>query len=56
MFKLCVFLAGSDNPTPDKVWNNLSLQELVSDIVKLAKEGDHQFVIYPREGKPVTAR
>jgi hypothetical protein len=54
MFKLCVFLKGSDSPTPDKIMHNLTLTELFKILVQMAKEGDHQFVIYPREGKPVT--
>jgi len=56
MFKLCVFLKGSDSPTPDKIMNNLTLKELSQLLVTMAKEADHTFVVYPREGTPVTVR
>lgn len=54
MFKVCIFLEGSDSPTPDRTMNNLTLLGLAKILVKMSKEGNHQFVIYTTKGDPIT--
>lgn len=56
MYSLFIFEQGSDNVTPDKMYKDICLSELLQNLVTAAKGGDHTFVINQKDGKPFSIK